>query len=298
MPDIYYITGIVFAVLAGVSTYIGLAFQKKAVNRIPATNRSKGFMKILLKSPLWVLGLFLYIGLATIFYMIAQYMIGPALVPGIMISGLVVLIIVASGIVGEKITLWEIAGIILLVTGAILIALSNLVIDSSKINLTDKRIIFHIFAFSFILLGLWMLSNFLSRKSIIYKAQFKGLAAGFPYCIANFWITILYASMVPVFSGDHSIVAVFFFLISSVILVASNIFGIKEIQSAFKYGAISLVIPIQQIPVQIAPIFYFYYVFMLSTPKKNSIFWILSGIALIILSGFMLGKRQQVFNSK
>lgn len=293
MPGIHYIIGTIFALLAGVSTYIGLAIEKKAVNKIPAENRSKGFLKTLLKSRLWVLGILIHIGLGTVFFVIAQFMIGPALVPGIMISGLVVLIIAASKIVGEKFTLVDIAGILMLVIGAIFIAASQLVIDSSKINLADKKIIFHIFLFSFLILGLWLLSNLISAKSIKYKALFKGLAAGFPYCIGNFWITVFYASMIPVFKGNSSSILVFFLIISFIILIVSNIFGITEIQAALKCGEVGYVIPIQQIPVQITPILYFYYVFMLKTPGNNSLIWILIGMVLIITGGFMLGKKQQ-----
>jgi uncharacterized BrkB/YihY/UPF0761 family membrane protein len=76
MATAYYLTGVLFAILAGVSTYLGLALQKKVVNEIPREKRGKGFMRTLLKRPLWNLGLFLYIGLASAFFMIAQYMIG------------------------------------------------------------------------------------------------------------------------------------------------------------------------------------------------------------------------------
>jgi drug/metabolite transporter (DMT)-like permease len=293
MSDLNYLIGIGFALLAGISTYIGLAIEKKAVNRIPAENRSKGFLKTLIKSRLWLLGIFIHIGLGTLFFIIAQYMIGPALVPGIMISGLVVLIIAASRIVGEKFTLTDIAGILMLVAGAILIAASRLVIDSSKIDLTDQRIIFRIISFTILILALWLASNLLSWKSTKHKALFKGLAAGFPYCIGNFWITVFYASMVPVFQGNSSTLLVVFLIFSTVILVVSNLFGITEIQSALKCGEVGFVIPIQQIPVQITPILYFYYVFMLKTTADHSLIWILGGMALIITGGFMLGKKQQ-----
>jgi len=293
MPSTHYIIGTVFALLAGVATYVGLAIEKKAVNKIPAENRSKGFLKTLIKSRLWDLGIFIHIGLGTVFFVIAQYMIGPALVPGIMISGLVVLIIAATKIVGEKFTLIDIAGIVMLVIGAVFIAASQLVIDSSKINLADQKIIFRIFSFSFVILGLWLLSNFISARSIKYKALFKGLAAGFPYCIGNFWITVFYASLMPVFKGNSSTLLIFFLAISIVILIVSNLFGITEIQAALKCGEVGYVIPMQQIPVQITPILYFYYVFMLKTPANNSLIWILIGMILIIIGGFMLGKKQQ-----
>ena len=81
------------------------------------------------------------------------------------------------------------------------------------------------------------------------------------------------------------------FIIASVILVLVNIFGITELQKAFTAGQASNLIPVQQVPIQITPIFIYFFVFLL-TALPIAFVYISIGVALIILSSFLLGKRQ------
>ena len=53
----------------------------------------KDFMRRLFRNRTWVLGVIFGLGGGTAAYMIAQSMIGPALTPGLMASGLIVLAI-------------------------------------------------------------------------------------------------------------------------------------------------------------------------------------------------------------
>jgi hypothetical protein len=48
----------------------------------------------------------------------------------------------------------------------------------------------------------------------------------------------------------------------------------------------------QQIPVQIAPILYYFSVFSLTPPAGRSVIYILTGALLIVVSGFFLSRRQ------
>ena len=84
-----YVLGVAVAILCGVVNNVGVLLQKKVVNDVPPEARGQGFLKRLLKHPLWLLGLFLQIGVGTATFMIAVDLIGPALVPGLMASGLV-----------------------------------------------------------------------------------------------------------------------------------------------------------------------------------------------------------------
>ena len=69
----------------------GIILQKKAVNDMHAEDKKQRFLSALLKNPLWLGGLALEYGLGTCAFMIAQSLIGPALVPGLMAAGLIVL---------------------------------------------------------------------------------------------------------------------------------------------------------------------------------------------------------------
>ena len=88
MDGEFYILGIIFAILAGCTTNIGLLFQKKVVNQVPDEAK---LMKTLIKNKLWLLGIILEFGIGSIFFILTQSFLGPALVPGLMASGLIIL---------------------------------------------------------------------------------------------------------------------------------------------------------------------------------------------------------------
>jgi len=283
--ELKYISGIILAVLAGISTYLGQVLQKIAVNNIPENFSEKKY-KYLLKNKIWLLGLTLYIVLATIFYMLAELFIGPILIPGLMNLGLIVLIIASVKLAKEKIRTTQIIAIIILSFGTFIIALSNLSVDYKKISLENTNLILRIICFSVATVLLWLLFNLIVKKSHKSKGIYKAIAAGFPYVLTNFWIFPLYITMPYVFSGNFSPVVILFFISSCLILVIVNILGIKELQIAYQYEKVSLVAPVQQIPIQIAPIVY-YYIFYSSFSDK-SVFILITGIILFLISGFLL----------
>ena len=84
-----YAWGIVFALLAGGASQAGHICQKLVVNRESAKAKAAsgggpGFFGRLLHSPLWLAGLALELGAGTVFFLLAQVRLGPALVPGLM----------------------------------------------------------------------------------------------------------------------------------------------------------------------------------------------------------------------
>lgn len=292
MSAMNYSLGVASAVLAGASNYLGLAMQKKAVNDIPEDLRGRLMRRLLLR-PLWAAGLFFYIVLSSAFFLLAQYFIGPALVPGIMASGLIVLVIAAVLIVGERISAVDIAGVASIALGTVLIAASGLSVDSAKLPLADGSFILRVGILSAAALVLWTACNALLRKMKRHGAVLKGLAAGFPYCISNLWISVLFAAMRPVFGGTADTLTFFYFSLASAVLIATNVFGITEMQAAFTLGRASIVVPIQQVPVQIAPILYYYYVFGLRNPSPHALPFVIVGLVSIIAGGFLLGNKQQ-----
>jgi drug/metabolite transporter (DMT)-like permease len=288
-----YPLGVASAVLAGATNYLGLALQKKAVNGIPEDSRDRLMRKLLLH-PLWALGLFLYIVLSTAFYMLAQYFIGPALVPGIMASGLMVLVVAAVVILGERIRPTDIAGVVSIALGTALLAASGLAVDSTRLPLTSGAFMERVAILTASLLLFWAACNVVRSKMTAHKALLKGLAAGFPYCVSNLWISVLYAAMGPVFGGTAGALTLFLFVLASAVLISTNVFGITELQAAFAAGSASVVVPVQQVPVQIAPVFYYYYVFGLRAPSPGAPLLVILGLACVIAGGFLLGSRQQI----
>ena len=85
-----YWLGVLLAIFSGVSHYTGFLIEKSIINKMPPDVK---LMKNLVRTPLWLFALFLRFGIGTIFFMIAQVLIGPVLIPGLIASGLVILVL-------------------------------------------------------------------------------------------------------------------------------------------------------------------------------------------------------------
>ncbi len=280
--------GVILGILAGASTFLGQVLQKKAVNEIPDSFVHTKYL-FLLKQKTWVTGLILYIAVSTVFYMLAEFFIGPVLVPSLMTTGLIVLVIASDSLLKENITIREILAILVLSAGIGFITGSKLIITYEMIALDNHVLIYRSIGFTVAATALWFLFNFLVKKSIKQKAIFKALAAGFPYVLSNFWIAPLYASILAIIHGNNSSVYLVFFILSALILIVTNILGITELQTAYAYGDVTVVAPVQQIPIQIAP--FFYYLIFTSTFSISSLLCVSVGITMIVLSGFIMADQ-------
>ena len=74
--------------------------NKKVVNEVPA---DKQFFKKLIKNVFWLWGLLFQFAFRSVFFIIAQFWVGPAEIPGLMAAGLIVLAIGSSKITWGKI---------------------------------------------------------------------------------------------------------------------------------------------------------------------------------------------------
>jgi multidrug transporter EmrE-like cation transporter len=288
-----YLLGVLAAILSGVVWNFGMVLQKKIVNDLwlkdPTGNRNIH----LYKNPIWLLGVFLSLIIATIFFLWAQQMIGPALVPGLMSAGFIVLIIGSVKIIKVKLNFQELVGIGLVMLGIILLGFSELEINVQAINFNDQSFFLRAGIFSLILFGLWIGFFFSVHYVKKRKGIFKALSSALPLCISDFWICIAIATVTKFIAGETlPTFEVFLLLFSIVIVIGANIQNIRETQIAFRFADASIVIPIQQIPIQISPIFIYYLVFAMASPKVTSFLFILLGTSIIIGSGFLLSQRQ------
>jgi drug/metabolite transporter (DMT)-like permease len=290
----HYILGVFFAVLCGVLMNCGLLLQKKVINEIPKEARNTRFMRTLIKKPLWVTGFLLEFVGGAVTFMLAQNYIGLALVPGLLATGYIVLVIGSIRLLGETLNKQEYLGVVLLFLGISLVGVSALEIhpDTIRESLTDSDTIFRIIIFTAVMFALWGLTHFASLRSRGRKGVIMGFSNGFPFSLSNFWIAPLIALIWIVLGGKGTPVQVAFFVVSCIIMILVNLLGIRQTQEAFKFGDAHNVIPMQQIPVQIAPILYYFSVFSLKPPSGKSVLYILSGALLIIVSGFFLSRRQ------
>jgi drug/metabolite transporter (DMT)-like permease len=290
----HYILGVFLAILCGVLMNCGLLLQKKVINEIPKEARHTRFMRTLFKRPLWVAGFLLEFVGGAVTFMLAQNIIGPALVPGLLATGYIVLVIGSIRILGETLTKVEYFGMGLLIFGIGLIGLSALEINNGMVReaLDDPAAVFRIVLFTAILFVLWVGTHLAALRSKRRKGVIMGFSNGFPFSLSNFWIAPLIALIWIVLGGKGTTVQVVFFVVSCIIMILVNLLGIRQTQEAFKFGDAHNVIPMQQIPVQIAPILYYFAVFSLNPPSSISVLYILSGVLLIIVSGFFLSRRQ------
>lgn len=289
-----YLLGVGLAILSGICFQTGLLLQKKVVNEVPKEAREKHFMMTLLKNPVWIMALVLQFGVGSLTFMFAQTLIGPALVPGLMASGLIVLAIGSVKLLGETLSRTECLGIFLMIFGVLSIGLSELGINIEIVRKTllVSDTIFRIVLFSASLFLLWVSIHLVAIRQKGRKGIIIAFSNGFPFCLSNFWISPLLAVIFIVLGGKGTWGETVIFILASIILVGTNVLGVRQLQEAFKFAQASNVIPVQQVPVQITPILVYFYVFSLEAPARTSAIYMITGVILIIVSGFLLSRRQ------
>ncbi|HUX98296.1 MAG TPA: hypothetical protein VMV49_01965 [Candidatus Deferrimicrobium sp.] len=292
MQDIGYLIGVLCAIGAGIFNNLGTVVQKKVVNELP---KGEKVGRNLLKNPLWLFGLVLQLVLGTILFLFAYDIvpewgigIGPALVPGLMAAGLIVLALGSVKILGEKLKWQEYAGILLMIAAITLLGFSKLESDVTEAHLADPAFILRLSIFTIVLFLSALFCEILQRRKEKYRGIYYAVFSGFMFSLSNFWVAPLITLMALAFGGQY----ILFFIIAIVILLAVNVLGIFKIQQSFQHGQAANLIPIQQVPIQITPIFVYFAIFLLTPPTILSLPFMIGGIALIIISSFLLAKRQ------
>jgi len=286
-PSLYWL-GVFLAILSGITNNYGTVLQKKVVNRFRDDSK---FMRSLVKNPLWLIGLILQTIIGGILFFVAQIFIGPTLIPGLMAAGLIVLAIGSVKIVGEELKILEIIGIMIMVIAITFIGFSNMAIDIDDQNFLEISLFLRIMIFTIILFIISGILYFLQSKGI-YTGISLAIYSGFMFALSNFWVSPLMGVLSHIFSGSANLTEIILFIVSLVILTLTNIFGITTIQKSFREGQASNLIPIQQVPIQILPLAVYFYVFLQTPAKIISYFFMIAGVTGIIISSFLLGKRQ------
>ena len=289
MNGSFYLLGVFLAILSGSINNIGLVFQKKVVNEVPPEAK---FFRSLVKKPLWITGLLMELAIGSVFFMIAQIYIGPALIPGLMAFGLIFLAIGSVKIVGETLKKEEIIGIVIMITAIFLLGLSELSIDIVSIDILAIDLVLNMTFFTVVLFLGSFICEILQRKVEKLKGILLAISSGFQFSLTNFWIAPLMAIIAHVFGGNANLDEIFLFIACAVILIAASIIGIMKIQQSFQVANASRMIPIQQVPIQITPVLAYFFVFMLMPPTIFPIIYVISGVSLILLSSFLLAQKQ------
>ena len=287
-PTIYSI-GVLLAILGGFSHYLGLILEKYVINKMPDEAK---LMKTLIKEPLWLFAIFIRFGIGSILFIFAQIIIGPAITPGLMASGLIILAIGSIKILGEKLNYSEIAAIFVMIIAVAFIGLSGLSIEISEENLLDPAFLFRMFISTGFLALIAIIFQVIQGKSSRFKVILLALISGLMLSLNNFWITPFIWSLGNMFGGSFFIESFLLFIVSTSILITANILSVIKMSQAFRSGKASFLAPIQNVPVQLTPSILYFFVFMMIIPTIASIIFFILGVALIISSSFILGKRQ------
>jgi hypothetical protein len=285
-----YIYGVLFAVASGISNNIGTVLNKKVVNEIP--NKEERFIRQLIRSPVWLLGILLQLAVGSVLFIIAVAFIGSALVPGLMAIGLIFLAIGAVRIVHERLNRSEWLGIVLMIGAITMLGFSGLSV-SITLDYTTTPLLTRILVFT----GVGFIAAlicFSARKGNKNRAILYAIGSGLLIAQSNYWISPLEGVIGNIFIGTALPLETFVFIAACAILVLCNMFSLSTLQIAFQTGQASNLVPIQQVPIQIAPIFYYFYIYYEIAPDLplfNYLLMILA-IGFIIVASFLLGRRQ------
>jgi uncharacterized membrane protein len=293
---LHYLTGVAFGVFGGILTQFGQLLEKRAVNQVRVDSRENGFFRRLVKSPVWVSGVIFGLGGGTAAYMLAQSMIGPALTPGLMASGLVVLAVGSVRMNQETLNTSEMVGIGLMILGILFLGLSGLAINSVQVRTTlaNPHALQRIAAFTASFFLFSFITRSLAPRINNRKGMLIALANGFLSCLSDFWINPLLALVAIVLAGRSTPTQFITFAIAALILTMCATIITWQNQLAFKYAQASNVVPVAQVPIQIAPILVYFFIFALTPPSSIAVFYILTGTILTIVAGFLLGRREEV----
>lgn len=292
---IHYLIGVACGIIGGLLNQGGQLLQKKVVNDIRDDDPGRGFFRRLLRSPLWMVGMVVGLGGGTGGYMLAQSLIGPALSPGLMASGLILLSVGSVKLNHEELDLSEKIGIALMILGILCIGLSELSINSAQVRimLANRPAQIRVMLFTTALFSLTLFCRLVALHSKNRKGLFIVLGNGFLACLSDFWINPLLALIVLVLAGRGTPIQVFILGMAAAILALTAGIITWQNQIAFKYAQASNLIPAAQVPIQISPVIVYFFIFALSPPRGVSVIFILAGMLLTIAAGFLLGRRPE-----
>lgn len=291
-----YLIGVILSISIGINNSFGTIFQKKVINDLSLEAREKKFGRSIAKNPLWLLGLFMQMGVSTVLLMFANLFIGPAIIPGLSAIGMIVLAIGSAKLLKETLKAQEFIGIILLIAAIALLALSELEINIQAQPLLNPEFIYRVVIFTGFFAGVTLCSHFIQRVVPKYRSIFLAVQSGMMLGISGFWLSPLLVIIAEVLAGKGSWDEVILFVSACVILISTNFFSLMFMQKSFTSGEVNKLIPIQAIPVQTIPLLIYYYVYALPPAHSNSVIFSLIAVSIIIVCAFLLGNRQAEIN--
>ena len=265
--------------------------QKLAVMKV---SRETSLMRQLIRSPLWLIGFGLQFIIGMPLNMLAQSKIGPAIIPGLMAIGLIILTIGAVRLAGESLDMGDLAGILFIIAAVTVFGLSQLSVDMQSINIWEPAFLLRLGLFTIVVAVLSLICHIIQKTNARLRGILRTLNAGLLLSQSNLWLGILMKSFTKWGTGSFTPIDLLPFGISSGIVFAGSMLGIAETQRAFQFGDASKLIPIQYVPVQILPIAAYFIVFCLNSSNPSALSLSLGGVVLVLFGAALLARRQVV----
>jgi drug/metabolite transporter (DMT)-like permease len=232
-----------------------------------------------------------------VFFLLAQVYAGPALIPGLMASGLIVLALGSAWFLHEPPTFGDWLGIAALIAAAVLLGLSHLSIDLAVFDILEAGFLRRAALFSVVVLVFFLILLALGRRKLT-RGRLRGLnhalRSGLLYVLCNFWVGPFTGTVLRLFQGRFSLPLAAMFAFTSAVLVLTSLFGIAELQRAFRVSRASVAVPVQMLPMQVAPAIVYLVVFRLEAPSIGALLLFVLGALLIVVSSFLLGGSQDL----
>lgn len=304
------ILGIILAIIATSCVNIGVALQKKGLKEgLPELNIEGGvnnfgsdFLKYF-KNKSWVIGFFLGI-IGWIPFVIAQGLVGIIVVQPLQSVGLIIMVIIASRFLDEKISIMEKLAIGMLILAPILIAFSG--ISNVHIDLISFIIPFLIFLMIvFLLIFIFIIISRKQNKNH-WKGLFKVTIAGLFFSLGGMFANILAQAynnasinMISPFGWAEVIFGIFWFdyfhlwvFLSFYGLLVFNFIGIIFQNIGLQKGKAVVLWPIQSSINLIIPVIGGFIIFQQSV---NNLLVFIIALVMIFIATIILSKFQASF---
>lgn len=321
--DVYFIIGIVVALLSGIVNNLGNLFQKKAINdylrekleyiqlnggegqQIDKLSTIDLSMKTLVCNKTWLLGFGMQLIFATALFIAGQALIGPTLTPALGSIGLVVLVF-ASCLLQEKLTWYEYFGIFLMTGSVVLLGFSELIIDQGKTDFLEGFFLMRSAIYTIVILALCVFCKLWAYRKDRWEGTMLATNSGLLIALSNYWISPFTALIGGLFSHSenptftkHSVAPiVILWLVAAALVIFSNVAAIVERQLAFRVGNAATMIPISHVPSHLSSPIIYSLVFWLPQPRSFSLAFMWVGIFGILVSSFIFGKREATFSQQ
>jgi hypothetical protein len=282
-----YAVGALLAVASGAVLNLGVLIQKKAVNLVPADGAN--LMARLIRDRKWVGGLLLQFVVGTPMYAAAQIFIGPALIPGLMATGLVVLALGSPLVAGESLRTRDFVAVGIVVVAVALFGLSRLSIDLGKVDVLAGTLALRFVGMTVAASVLAAVLYLLSGIRAGWRGNLVILASGLLYALGNLWLGATMGALSRIVEGGRATALIAGGAAALAVVIATNVVSMVWTQTAFQHGKAATLMPLQQVPIQIVPAVSYFAVFLMSPPAPSSPFLVVAGVALIVAGSTILG---------